>query len=218
MCSKPLVCRPRCCRGRFEKSWVGMGGQRGSFHSIGVGVLIGGGASPSGKRVRDQSSNRHSSGPERPDAVRRGAAVGRQEKIVGKTVVHRGRVALRVHLVELPDVHVLALWACTTASLSLRRHSMVAAAMSEGKAFDQGFRRRDILAVRHPGHALIQHPHEVDVHLDELTRVHLGRHGPAWAASRSATSAIPRAASRGRQTPTGSGGPVKSCGCVAMTW
>ena len=48
MYSKPLVCRPFCCRGRLEKSWCGIGGQRGSSGAIGVGVLGGGGSLPFG--------------------------------------------------------------------------------------------------------------------------------------------------------------------------
>src|SRR5207237_4280402 len=60
---KPLACRPFCCLGMFEKSWVGIGGHRGSSHSHtsgGVGVAR---SSPSANRVIDQLSMSVSSGP-----------------------------------------------------------------------------------------------------------------------------------------------------------
>ena len=63
MYSKPRACRPFCCLGRFEKSCVGIGGQRassGAHHSGGVGFSR---ASSSEKRVSDQSSISVSSGP-----------------------------------------------------------------------------------------------------------------------------------------------------------
>ena len=63
MYSKPLACRPRCCRGRFEKSWVGIGGNRGSSHSHGSGGVGRTGSLPSGNRVSDQISISVSSGP-----------------------------------------------------------------------------------------------------------------------------------------------------------
>ena len=63
MYSKLLACSPFCCRGRFEKSWVGMGGQRGSSNSQTSGTGGVSGSSPSGNRVSDQISMRVSSGP-----------------------------------------------------------------------------------------------------------------------------------------------------------
>src|SRR5262245_9954198 len=63
MYSNPFECRPRCWRGRFEKSCVGMGGTRGSSNSHGSGGGGGSGAAPAGKRVSDQISISVSSGP-----------------------------------------------------------------------------------------------------------------------------------------------------------
>ena len=63
MYSKPSACRPVCCRGRFEKSCVGIGGQRGSSYSHTSGGVGRPGSSPSGKRVSDQISISVSSGP-----------------------------------------------------------------------------------------------------------------------------------------------------------
>ena len=63
MYSKPWACRPRCWRGRFEKSWAGIGGQRGSSHSHTSGGVGRGRSVPSGKRVSDQISISVSSGP-----------------------------------------------------------------------------------------------------------------------------------------------------------
>ena len=63
MYSNPWLCSPRCWRGRFEKSWVGMGGTRGSSQSHTSGTGRRGGSSPSGNRVSDQISISVSSGP-----------------------------------------------------------------------------------------------------------------------------------------------------------
>src|SRR5260370_40884006 len=63
MYSKPFACRPFCCRGRFEKSCVGIGGQRessGPHTSGGAGFP---GSSPPGNRVSDQISISVSSRP-----------------------------------------------------------------------------------------------------------------------------------------------------------
>src|SRR3954452_6666432 len=63
MYSKPLACRPFCCRGMFEKSCVGMAGQRGSSHSHTSGGVGGDTSAPSGVRASDQISINVSSGP-----------------------------------------------------------------------------------------------------------------------------------------------------------
>src|SRR5262245_27222871 len=63
MYSNALACRPFCCRGRFEKSCAGMGGQRGSSLSHGSGDSGGSRSVASGNRVSDQISISVSSGP-----------------------------------------------------------------------------------------------------------------------------------------------------------
>ncbi len=63
MYSKPRACRPRCWRGRFEKSCVGIGGHRGSSAAQASGGVGRPGSSPSAKRVSDQISISVSSGP-----------------------------------------------------------------------------------------------------------------------------------------------------------
>ena len=63
MYSKPMACRPFCCLGRFEKSWAGIGGHRGSSGSQASGRLRMPGSSPSGNRASDQISMSVSSGP-----------------------------------------------------------------------------------------------------------------------------------------------------------
>ena len=63
MYSKPLECNPFCCLGRLEKSWAGIGGQRGSSGAMGsggVGLPV---TWSGGMRVSDQISNSVSSGP-----------------------------------------------------------------------------------------------------------------------------------------------------------
>src|SRR5271167_1203885 len=63
MYSKPLACRPFCCRGRLEKSWAGIVGQLGSSGAIGSDGVGFPGERSAGKRVSDHTSNSVSSGP-----------------------------------------------------------------------------------------------------------------------------------------------------------
>ena len=63
MYSNPLECKPFCWRGRLEKSWAGIGGQRGSSGAMGSGGVGLPAESSEGKRVSDQISNSVSSGP-----------------------------------------------------------------------------------------------------------------------------------------------------------
>ena len=104
MYSKPLACRPRCWRGRFEKSWAGIGGHRGSSHShtsggVGVRRLL-------ALREPRERPDLHQRllRPERAEAVGRGAAVHRQHEVVREAVEQRVVEPLPVELVEVGHV------------------------------------------------------------------------------------------------------------------
>ena len=104
MYSNPLACRPRCCLGRFEKSWAGIGGQRGSSHSHGSGGV---------GLVRLVALGEPGEGPDLhqrllrsqwAEAVGGGAAVHGQHEVVREAVAHRLVEPSRLEIVEVGDV------------------------------------------------------------------------------------------------------------------
>ena len=171
MYSKPFACRPRCCRGRFEKSCAGIGGHRGSSLSHGSGGVGGGGSLPCGYRVSDQISISVSSGPSGrnryEDAllyIGNTKECGKQKPIgslspacfevleVGD-VVARGPVPAHDRFVER---------AFPRRDCQLRVGGKLHVAQTLGDAH--------VVRVHHPGHAFAHRAEIVDVRVDERAR------------------------------------------------
>ncbi len=172
MYSKPLACSPRCCRGRFEKSCVGIGGQRGSSHSHGSGGVGLRRLAALGEARERPDLHQRLLRPQRPEAVRGRAAVHRQHEVVREAVAHRLVQTLRVELVEVGDV---------SAGRPVPVHDRVVQRAVPrrsrqhriGRQLDvaQPFGDAHVVGVHHPGHAVAHHVQVVQLGIDEQARV-----------------------------------------------
>ena len=180
MYSKPLACSPFCCRGRFEKSCAGIGGQRGSSHSHGLGRRGPASArSPSGEPCRaTRSPSASPPGPAGGTGTTRRCCTSAGRSSAGSS----GRTCwfdpLRLELVEVRDVG---------APPPMPAHDRVVQRAVPGRRRRRpgrrgarchaGPRRRcTSLACAMPGHALAHRAQVLDVRLDERAVDRRSRH------------------------------------------